>query len=262
MTATTLSDSDIERAAGELERAYEACLPCIPPALATIADGSRTQLAWTAARVGRGARRTGWKIGATNAQSQEVLGAAEPMFGALLDDTRVASGARCQRSELIRPLCEAELAFRIGDTLRSREPSTEAVLAATSGLAAAIEIVDSRVAPQVTGPQYVIADCGRAARYVLGKWIDPGLIASTAEVSVTVSVGGTEVGRGDGSRVLGDPARAVAWLAGALADQGLSLERGDIVLAGTLVAPIPIAGGETIDAAFSEPLGNVSLQFT
>jgi 2-keto-4-pentenoate hydratase len=262
MAATKLSDIEIEQAVAGLDRAREACAAAAPFELESLADGYRIQRAWTAARVDGGARRAGWKIGATNAQSQAALGATEPMFGALLSDDELASGASCPRASLIRPLCEAELAFRLGSALGGEDPSVDDVLAATDGLAGAIEVVDSRLAPELSGPQYAVADAARAARYVLGDWVDPARVSATAAVSVTVHDRGTLLAHGDGSRVLGDPARAVGWLARALAHQGLALEPGDVVLAGTLIAPLPISGGEHIRVEFSEPLATLTLHFT
>jgi 2-keto-4-pentenoate hydratase len=265
MTATALSDTDIEAAVDQLDRAErtrQAAALSIGGGSFPIDDGYRIQRAWERARVERGVHRAGWKVGATSPESQRTLGLREPMFGPLLSDTQLLSGGRCQRASLIRPLCEAELAFRIGATLRDPELDVAAVLASTTALAGAIEIVDSRVTTETVGAEYVVADRGRAARYVLGEWVPVEDVTDTAAISVVVRDGGRELTRGHSTRVLGNPARAVAWLAGALAEYGLSLEEGDVVLAGSLIAPIPISGGERISAQFDAPLGAVELSFS
>ncbi|HUB76610.1 MAG TPA: fumarylacetoacetate hydrolase family protein [Solirubrobacteraceae bacterium] len=262
--ATALADTDIEAAVDQLDRAERTRRPV---ALAagdgsfSIADGYRIQRAWERARLAAGARRTGWKVGATSPESQRALGFGEPMFGPLLSDTELGNGGECAVGELVRPLCEAELAFMLGAPLAGDDVDQVAAIAATSALAAAIEIVDSRVTRETVGPEYVVADRGRAARYAVGEWVPVAAVADTAAVSVTVFAGGREVAGGSGARVLGDPARSLAWLAGALAQHGLGLEAGDVVLTGTLIAPLPIASGQRIRALFDGPLGAVELGF-
>jgi 2-keto-4-pentenoate hydratase len=265
MAATALSEIDIEAAVSDLESAERAARPTTLSAdrrQLSLADGYRIQHAWTAARVADGATRAGWKVGATSTRSQAVLGASEPMFGALLSDTEIANGGHCSRASLIRPLFEAEIAFRVATVLAGPEPSVKQVLASCDALAGAIEVVDARVAADVKGPGFVVADRGRAGRYVLGEWVDVGAVASTADVGVAIHESDRELARGDGRRVLGDPARSVAWLVNALASQGLGLEPGDVVLAGTLTDPFPVSGGEHLRAVFDAPLGAVALQFT
>jgi 2-keto-4-pentenoate hydratase len=264
MTVTALSEHEVETAVAGLARAS---MMRAPGALGldgplSLRDGYRIQRAWTAARIVGGARRTGWKVGATSTGSQTALGAREPIYGPLLSDMELRSGAQCPRASLLAPRYEAEVAFRIGRSLRGSQTTLRDVLAATSALAPALEVVDSRLRDDVDGVEHVVADLACAARYVLGEWVDPKRISSTAEVTVTVHDGDRGVASGEGWRVLGDPAAAVAWLAGALAEEGLGLEPGDIVLSGTLTVPQAVHGGEQILAHFDMPLGAVALEFT
>jgi 2-keto-4-pentenoate hydratase len=266
MAVTSLSETEIESAVGELARA---ALTRVPGVLAvgrdgsfSIDDGYRIQRAWTTARVVGGVRRTGWKVGATSPTVQAALGIRTPIFGPLFSDMELISGAVCPRSALIAPSYEAEVAFRIGRALRGAEPTVREVLAATSGLAPALEVVDSRLSEESASVEHVVADLSRAARYVLGDWVDPRQVGSTADLTVTVHDGDRGVASGEGHRVLGDPAQAVAWLVGALADHGLGLEPGDIVMSGTLIVAQKAHGGEQILAHFDVPLGAVTLEFT
>ncbi|HEX4033560.1 MAG TPA: hypothetical protein VHX66_03870 [Solirubrobacteraceae bacterium] len=264
MAATALSDADIEAAVRELDYAEHLRRPValtVGVEGLSVDDGYRIQRAWEQVRLDGGERRVGWKIGATSPESQRALGFDEPMFGALLSSTELRNGESCPRAELIRPLCEAEVAFRMGVPLAGRECDVGAVLASTAALAGAIEIVDSRVAAEAVGPGCVVADRGRAARFTVGEWVPLTAVADTAAVAVKVLDGDREVATGRSDRVLGDPARAVAWLVGALARYGLGLEADDVVLAGSLAAPIPILGGERIRALFDGPLGAVELSF-
>jgi 2-keto-4-pentenoate hydratase len=60
--------------------------------------------------------------------------------------------------------------------------------------------------------------------------------------------------------VVGGPARAVAWLAERLGENGRRLEPGELVSTGSLTEAVPVAAGTTATAAFGS-LGAVSLQF-
>ncbi|NEX00138.1 2-oxo-hepta-3-ene-1,7-dioic acid hydratase, partial [Rhodopseudomonas sp. BR0G17] len=60
--------------------------------------------------------------------------------------------------------------------------------------------------------------------------------------------------------VLNHPATAVAWLANKIAPQGLALEPGQIVLAGSFIRAIETTKGDTIQADFG-PYGTVSCYF-
>lgn len=258
-----LSETQIDDAVSELQRAEEtgvvselASLPPFEPA-----DGYAIQRAWICARVSAGTRATGWKIGATSPESLVALGASEPMFAPLPGDTEVRSGASCLRAALIQPMCEAEVAFRIASEIAAGDLSAEHVLDATNALAPAIEVIDCRLAPSLRGAQYAIADRGRAARFVLGDWVAPGRVGNTADIGVTVHLGDQTVATGHSRRVMGDPALAVAWLARRLAADGIGLKAGDVVLSGTLIAPVAVGLGDTVHADFDSSLGSVAVSF-
>jgi 2-oxo-hept-3-ene-1,7-dioate hydratase len=57
--------------------------------------------------------------------------------------------------------------------------------------------------------------------------------------------------------VLNHPATSVAWLANKIAPNGLALEPGQVVLAGSFIRPIETRKGETIQADYG-PYGSVS----
>jgi 2-oxo-hept-3-ene-1,7-dioate hydratase len=60
--------------------------------------------------------------------------------------------------------------------------------------------------------------------------------------------------------VLGHPATSVAWLANKIAPNGLALEVGQVVLAGSFIRPIETRKGDTIQADYG-PYGTVSCYF-
>ena len=77
---------------------------------------------------------------------------------------------------------------------------------------------------------------------------------------MSLSVDGEVVSTGNGAAVLGNPLKAVAWLANKLAEFGVSLRPGDLVLAGALHASVAVAEGASVRASFSG-LGDVTAEF-
>ena len=66
--------------------------------------------------------------------------------------------------------------------------------------------------------------------------------------------------QGSGANVLGDPRRALTWLANELSGLGITLRAGQVVTTGTCLAPLPIAPGDRIVADYGA-LGRLSLRF-
>ena len=65
---------------------------------------------------------------------------------------------------------------------------------------------------------------------------------------------------GAGGAVLGHPAVAVAWLANAVGQFGVSLGAGEIVMPGALCAATDVSAGDLLQASF-DGLGTVSVRF-
>jgi 2-keto-4-pentenoate hydratase len=224
-------------------------------------DAYAVQSLVIAGRRAAGGRPVGWKVGLTSAAMQRQLGVEEPDFGPLLDDMAMADGGIVDPSTLIAPRVEAELAFRLGRELRGPGVTLDAALAAIEAVVPALEVIDSRIADWRIALPDTIADHASCAGFVVGG---PGCALDSVDVrAVTVDVrqDGESVGRGAGSDVLGHPVKAVAWLAETLAGYGEHLRAGDIVLAGSLHASLPLVPGSTVEAVFSDPtVGTVSLR--
>ena len=65
---------------------------------------------------------------------------------------------------------------------------------------------------------------------------------------------------GAGAEVLGNPLRAIAWLANSLRKYEVYLEAGEIVLSGALTSAIPIEENDTFTVEFAH-IGSVSATF-
>src|SRR6185312_200016 len=124
--------------------------PC-PPVRTLLAAGDiRTayavQATWVASQVAAGAAVVGRKIGLTSPVVQAQLGVDQPDFGTLLSTMDCPPGLPVDTGRLLQPKIEAEIAFVLARDLDAPDLGPDDVLAATGSLAAALEIVDSRVA--------------------------------------------------------------------------------------------------------------------
>ena len=227
----------------------------------TQADAYAVQDAWLRRKLDEGGRLVGRKVGLTSRAMQQQLGVDEPDFGFLLEAMLVPSGAMLVRSELLQPRVEPEIAFWLASALRGPGVTAADVLAATRGVSAALEIVDSRIADWRIKLADTIADNGSSARAVVSDQVTPLAGVDLAAETVQLLRNDEVVGRGTGVDVLGHPAEAVAWLANRLADFGAGLEPGFVVLPGAMCASVFAQAGETFRAEFTS-IGSVLVRFT
>lgn len=212
-------------------------------------------------RIASGERIVGHKIGLTSEAMQRMLGVSTPDVGSITDRMVVENGGEFALDELIAGHIEAEFAFRIGAPLRSGELDAKALRAAISHVALAAEIIDSRIRDWKIGLIDTVADNASSARIVTGDWLpasDALLDALPARV-IRLLEDDAVIGEGPGAAVLGDPLEALLWLAGTLAEQGIALREGDVVLAGSVHRMQPMRAGSQYQVV-SEGFGAVSLR--
>ncbi|MDF3311846.1 fumarylacetoacetate hydrolase family protein [Rhodococcus sp. T2V] len=216
----------------------------------------------TAYRVQRILRSTsvplaGWKLGVTSRAKQAQVGLADPVYGFLAGAAAVDLGERLDTSRLIQPRCEPEIVFTLGRDLAGPHVTAAEVIAASSGVAVGIEVLDSRYADYRFTMADVVADNTSAARYVVGTPVSPAGI-DLRLAGVVLEKNGTVVATASGAAALGHPAAAVAWLARQLAVDGESLRAGQIVLSGGLTAAVPVGPGDVVTVSI-DWLGSLEL---
>jgi 2-keto-4-pentenoate hydratase len=259
-----VTEEVIVELAHRLIAAEQRCVPIEPitslyPDL-TEADCYRVQMALVATRVERGDEVTGWKIGATSQPIQQLLRIDEPIYGRLLKSNRVANGETISLSLLIHPRIECEIAFLLGADVVGPGIGVGDVLAATEAVMASLEINDPRTREWKIASREAIADNGVTARFVLGEQRLPVEGIDLPNTAVVLKKNDEEVTSATGAAVLGDPARAVAWLANKLAGHHQSLKAGEIVLPGSITPIYPAGTADRIEAEF-DALGSVSVHF-
>ena len=264
----------VKDALSALIAARSSATPC-PPVRGLLPAGDieaayAVQVAWVEGEIAGGASAVGRKIGLTNPAVQAQLGIDEPDFGTLLSWMDCSDGAPIDAGRLLQPKMEAEVAFILGADLTSAEIGPAEVAAATSAVAPALEIVDSRIADWDISIVDTVADNASAGLFVLGPARIPVDLVDLPGCTMTLhqarpgADGAADsaevVSTGSGAACLGDPLLAVAWLATTARDLGQPLRAGEIVLSGALGPVVPILAGDRYVAEISG-LGAVTAVF-
>ena len=253
---------DLQRAAGEFvaARAEARLVAALPPDAmpATRAEAYRVQA--EIARLCGGYR--GWKVGSLTAEAQAAAGIDRPTGARLLSRFFHDAPAKLSRRRFVQPTLECEVAFEMAADLPPRATpwSLDEVHAAIGAMRLAIEVADSRL-PEPRATAMNIADAGASGAFVLGPAVLSWRSMDRGAIEAVLEVNGAEAARGSGSRILGDPLRAVVLFANAPAPFGPGLRRGDIVTTGSLTGMTPVAPGDRAVARFGF-LGQVEVEFT
>jgi 2-keto-4-pentenoate hydratase len=218
------------------------------------------QLALVELKKSAGAKVVGKKIGLTSKAMQKMLNVDQPDYGHILDGMVLQDGAQFRVTELIQPKIEPEIAFIMDRDLKGPGVTPMQVMAATRFVVPALEIIDSRIEGWKIKLCDTIADNASSARVVLGS--SPRRVdeRDLKLVGMILEKNGDIVQTGAGGAVLGHPAVAVAWLANAVGQFGVSLNAGDIVMPGALCGAVDVAAGDLLQASY-DGLGTVSVRF-
>jgi 2-keto-4-pentenoate hydratase len=199
-----------------------------------------------------GARPVGWKIGFNTPAIQQHFGLAQPVVGYLTDAGVTPDGATVTLAGWAAPAVEVEVAIRVGPDL------------GVAGLAPALELVDLGV--PFHDIEVVLAGniCQRGV--VFGAevpGVDPWAVVAAVtkranDDAATEDAGDAVVAEG---RLTEDPATTTEFVRSYLAAHGAELRAGDRIIAGSLVAPIPVASGDALAVTFG-PLGGLRIGFS
>jgi 2-keto-4-pentenoate hydratase len=222
------------------------------------------QLQLTQDRLAAGARAVGRKIGLTSAAVQAQLGVDRPDFGVLFQDMEVAEATDVSMDRLLQPRIEAEIAFVLGADLEG-EVSPATVRAAVDYALVALEIVDSRIAGWDISFGDTVADNASSGLFVLGAQRLTLGDFEPRDTKVTLFVDGIPTSTGTGAACLGDPLRALTWLATTARDLDDPLRSGELVLSGALGPMVAVRPGTRVRAELctsdGRPLGTVTADF-
>ena len=208
----------------------------------------------------QGRRLTGRKIGLTSTAVQQQLGVDQPDFGMLFADMEVVDGAEIQRSQLIQPKAEGEIAFVLGRDLPHLDTTLAELLRAVDYVVPALEIVDSAIENWNITLVDTVADNASSALYVLGKQPTRLSALDLRLEGMLLEKNSAAASMGVGAACLGNPLDACLWLARTMAKVGRPLQAGDVLLSGALGPMTPVATGDSLTLRLTR-LGDVSCHF-
>ena len=238
----------------------------VPPPSASlksfsVKDGYDVQMLNAKNRVKEGERIIGKKIAYGTPAAQQSAGLTGPAFGQIFSHQYIAESQSLSMATLNAPKLEAEILFVMGEDLLGPGITTIDVLRATEYLMPSFELISGRINPKGRTTPDNIADNVGIGGLVTGSALIPALEVDLKQISLVLEKNGAVACSSSSSLIMGNPANAVAWLVNALAEHGMPLKRGEVVLSGTLCPMQDIAAGDVFTAHFGG-LGSVSIGFT
>ena len=151
-------------------------------------------------------------------------------------------------SGLRAPLLEVELALRLSaDVPEGAGP--EQVLAAIGTVCPGFEILGSRfVDRKAVSPLASLADAQSNRAFSAAETGVPWAAVEMSGVPLTLFCDGEFVAETPGGASSAQVAEAVVWLASHAAERGLPLRRGQVIITGSRLGPMPVPAGRTLVA--------------
>jgi len=208
-------------------------------------------------RLSEGDKALGWKVGFGAPPALARLKIEKPLVGFLLQSGRLDAGASVPLAGWTKPAAEPEIAVHLGRDLGGEIGADEA-RAAIAGLGPAIELVDVDTPPDdvetilaanifqrhvVLGP-WSAAHAGGDASALVGRVFRRGIAAqSTAELEANTG------------RIV-DIVREVARVVGMFGER---LRAGEVIIAGSVVAPIYVKPDDDHVGFALDPIGRIDV---
>ncbi len=211
----------------------------------TVADAYAAQEALRALWTPLHGPVAGLKIATTTKVMQALMGIDHPCGGMLYEKRIHSNGVTLKLADYMHLVVEAELAVRVSRTLdKSASAHTaQSVRDAVSEVMPAYELIEDRNAHYKSTKAYtLIADNAWNAGIVLGKGVTVPPSTNLNGLKGRLTINGVAKGEG----LTDDPMGALAWVANLAADRGRPLEKGQVVITGSVIATFPVAAGDNL----------------
>jgi 2-keto-4-pentenoate hydratase len=231
----------------------------LPPEIApqTVAEAYDVQEALCARWTERRGPVAGLKIATTTKVMQQLMGIDHPCGGMIFASCVHRSPATIRKADYVNVRIECELAVKLGETLTPKPaPYTrDSVRGAVSEIMAAFELIEDRNADYKT--------CKALSLIADNAWNGGIVIAAPRPLPASLDLDGiagglSRNGRLEASGKTDDPLGALAWLANLAIERGRPIEKGMIVITGSVVTTVDIAAGERLDFVL-DGVGEASL---
>lgn len=219
-------------------------LPNIDESL-TIDSAYRVQTRTVRERL-HGASPAGFKAGLTSAPAQTRFKANDAVAGVLFNEGALKSTSTVSLHEMRGLYIEVEIAMRIGTSIDRPLADSAALRTHIDGIAPAIELPNlDYTQPQSLDAIDIVATNVAAAKYIVGEFAPPQQRDPNA-TDVRLVCNDKEMFTGKGTDALGDQWRAALFVVNKMVEQGWRLERGQILLTGSLGRMLPGTTGHCV----------------
>lgn len=201
----------------------------------------------------RGTPLAGFKLGLTNEKAQRAADTFSPIVGRLAANDIYRGFARIALPEKHLRIVEAEIVFELGSDLPAGHApySEQRVMASVNRVYAGIELCNSRFVDDIeVSLPCLVADNSNAELIVVGEALPEADLANLPDLAVTLQRHGQPDIKGSTRNVLGNPLRALTWLANWLARQGEGLKRGQLISSGSCTGMTELAAQESVSVIF------------
>jgi 2-keto-4-pentenoate hydratase len=224
-----------------------------------IVRGMTAQLALRRQRLDAGDKPLGWKVGFGAPAALQKFKINAPLVGFLTQNARVADGGTVSLAGWTKPVAEPEIAVHIGRDMPAGADRVTAI-AAIAGISPAIELADLNEPPE--DPERILSH-NIYQRHVVLDSLSPARAGGSAQgLTCRILRRGGEFARTSEPQVYtGTWIEIVRHVADVLAAFGERLRAGDIIIAGSVVAPLMIEPDEDGLAFALDPVGTISVRF-
>ncbi len=223
----------------------------------TVAEAYDVQEALCARWAERFGPVAGLKIATTTKVMQQLMGINHPCGGMIFASRVHRSPASIQKADYVNVRVECELAVKVGQPLspKSAPYTRDSVRGAVAEIMAAFELIEDRNADYKA--------CKALSLIADNAWNGGIVIAASRPLPASLDLDGiagrlSRNGRLEASGKTDDPLGALAWLANLAIERGRPIERGMIVITGSVVTTVDIAAGERLDFVLDQ-VGEASL---
>ncbi len=226
----------------------------------TVEEAYRIQLALMDRAAAAGDTIVGYKAALTSQAMQTQLGVAEPLLGTLIASRHFGEEGPIALGGFIHATLEPEIAVLLKADLPGPGVTALQALSAVEAYLPAVELGDYRTPESARSPAQLVA-----CNTLNGGWIVGGPPVSPLGLDLRLEgmvlrANGRVRGSATAVEVLGDPIHSVVFMANKLAELGLSLKAGMVLLTGSIVASIPVNPGDEVRVSFTH-LGELALSF-
>lgn len=207
-------------------------------------------------RVDRGHEVIGLKMGFTSEAKMIQMGVHDMIWGRLTQDMFVENGGELSISQFIHPRAEPEICFRISKDIHG-EIALEDLDEYVDGVAAAIEVIDSRFKDFKFSLEDVVADNCSSSALVIGEWQLPS--RDIKNLKMTQSFNCETVAEGSSADILGDPWKSLQAATRLAYQFNEPIKEGYVIMAGAATAAVFLKEESDVQADV-EKLGSVRFQ--